>query len=167
MQRALDKVAFLPFAKVVDEWRWKVFSGELAPEQYNASWWAMRQQVQGVAPPTPRGEQFFDAGAKYHVAANVPYARYFLATVLQYQFHRAMCRLAGHQGPLHSCSVYGNKQAGERLRQMLALGASRPWPDALQVLTGERALDATAILDYFAPLMQWLTAQNQGQQCGW
>jgi peptidyl-dipeptidase A len=167
MQRALEKVAFLPFGKLVDAWRWRVFSGEIAPEQYNASWWEMRRAVQGVAPPTARGEEFFDAGAKYHVAANVPYARYFLATVLQYQFHRAMCHLSGHEGPLHTCSVYGSKVAGEKLREMLSLGASRPWPDALEVLTAERKLDATAILDYFAPLMAWLKEQNRGRSCGW
>ena len=167
MQRALEKVAFLPFGKLVDEWRWKVFAGEIAPEQYNATWWAMRQKLQGVAPSRPRGEQYFDAGAKYHVAANVPYARYFLATVLQYQFHRAMCKLSGHQGPLHACSIYGNKTAGARLSKMLALGAQKPWPDALEVLTGERALDATAILDYFAPLMSFLQTQNKGAVCGW
>ncbi|MDB4972776.1 MAG: Peptidyl-dipeptidase precursor, partial [Myxococcaceae bacterium] len=167
MQRALDKVAFLPFGKVVDEWRWKVFSGEIAPEHYNQTWWELRQKVQGIAPPSPRGEQFFDAGAKYHVAANVPYARYFLATVLQYQFHRALCKIAGHQGPLHACSIFGNKAAGARLQKMLALGAEKPWPDALEVLTGERALDATAIVDYFAPLMTWLKQQNAGRTCGW
>ncbi len=167
MQRALEKVAFLPFGKLVDTWRWKVFAGEVAPEQYNTSWWELRAKVQGVAPPSPRGEEFFDAGAKYHVAANVPYARYFLATVLQYQFHRAMCRLSGHKGPLHACSVYGSKHAGQKLRAMLALGATKPWPDALEARPGERQLDATAILDYFAPLMTWLQQQNKGKQCGW
>jgi peptidyl-dipeptidase A len=167
MQRALEKVAFLPFGKVVDEWRWKVFSGQIGPEQYNSTWWAMRERVQGVAPATARGDEYFDAGAKYHVAANVPYARYFLATVLQYQFHRAMCRQSGHRGPLHECSIHGNQQAGARLQRMLALGASKPWPDALEVLTGERALDATAILDYFAPLNDWLQKQNAGRSCGW
>jgi peptidyl-dipeptidase A len=167
MQRALDKIAFLPFGKVVDEWRWKVFSGAITPEHYNQTWWEMRAKVQGVAPPTPRGEEFFDPGAKYHVAANVPYTRYFLATVLQYQFHRALCRAAGHQGPLHACSIFGNKLAGAKLREMLALGASKPWPDALQVLTGQRDLDATAILDYFAPLAAWLKTQNEGLSCGW
>ena len=167
MQRALEKVAFLPFGKVVDEWRWKVFAGEIAPTDYNRAWWALRREVQGVVPPSPRGEDHFDPGAKYHVPANVSYARYFLATVLQHQFHRAMCKIAGHSGPLHACSIYGNRQAGERLAQMLALGASKPWPDALEVLTGERDLDATAMLDYFAPLKQWLDTQNQGRRCGW
>jgi peptidyl-dipeptidase A len=167
MQRALEKIAFLPFGKVVDQWRWKVFSGEIPPEQYNQSWWELRRAVQGVAPATPRGEEFFDPGAKYHVAANVPYARYFLATVLQYQFHRALCKLAGHEGPLHTCSIFGNKVAGEKLREMLALGAAKPWPDALEALTGQRDLDATAILDYFAPLTAWLGTQNQGRSCGW
>ena len=167
MQRALDKIAFLPFGKVVDEWRWKVFSGEVKPERYNAAWWELRAQYQGIAPPGPRPADLFDPGAKYHVSANVPYARYFLATVLQYQFHRALCRIAGHEGPLYACSIYGEQEAGEQLRQMLALGASKPWPDALEALTGERRLDATAILDYFAPLREWLAKQNEGESCGW
>ncbi len=167
MQRALDKVAFLPFGKVVDEWRWRVFSGEIQPDAYNGTWWELRRQIQGVAPASARGEEYFDPGAKYHVAANVPYARYFLATVLQYQFHRALCKAAGHRGPLYTCSIYGKREAGERLQRMLALGASKPWPEALELLTGERKLDATAIVDYFAPLMHWLAQQNKGRRCGW
>lgn len=167
MQRALDGVAFLPFGKLIDEWRWRVFAGQIAPGEYNASWWYLRQFYQGVSAPVPRSEQDFDPGAKYHIPANVPYTRYFIARILQYQFHRALCKLTGHTGPLHRCSIYGNKAAGERLKQMLALGASRPWPEALQILTGETRMDATAIIDYYAPLMTWLAAQNQGERCGW
>jgi peptidyl-dipeptidase A len=167
MQRALDGVAFLPFGKLVDEWRWRVFSGEVSPANYNGAWWDLKLAYQGVAPPVTRTEQDFDPGAKYHVPANVPYTRYFLARILQYQFHRALCKVAGHGGPLYTCSIYGNKAAGERLKQMLALGASRPWREALQVLSGETEMDASAILDYYAPLMAWLQKQNQGQTCGW
>ena len=163
LERALDKVAFLPFGYLVDQWRWKVFSGEVAPTDYNKAWWDLREKYQGVAPPVPRSEQDFDAGAKYHVAANVPYARYFLATILQFQFHRALCREAGYKGPLHRCSIYNNKQAGAKLRQMLALGLSKPWPEALKAMTGEERMDATAIIDYFAPLKRWLDEQNKGQ----
>ncbi len=163
MERALDKVAFLPFGYLVDQWRWKVFTGEIGPNDYNKAWWELREKYQGVAPPAPRSEQDFDAGAKYHVAANVPYARYFLAHVLQFQFHRALCREAGYKGPLHRCSIYGNKQAGAKLKQMLAMGQSRPWPEALKALTGEDRMDATAIIDYFAPLKTWLDEQNKGQ----
>jgi len=167
MQDALEKVAFLPFGKVIDEWRWKVFSGEIPPEKYNQSWWELRAKYQGVGPANPRGEEYFDPGAKYHIPANVPYTRYFLATVLQYQFHRAMCRLAGHEGPLHTCSIYGNQAAGTKLKEMLALGAQKPWPDALEVLTGQREMDATAILDYYRPLLDWLNEQNKNRKCGW
>ena len=163
LERALDKVAFLPFGYLVDQWRWKVFSGEVGPGEYNKAWWELREKYQGVAPPAPRSEQDFDAGAKYHVPANVPYARYFLATILQFQFHRALCREAGYQGPLHRCSIYGNKQAGAKLRQMLAMGLSKPWPEALKAMTGEDKMDATAILDYFAPLKKWLDEQNKGE----
>ena len=167
LDRALDKVAFLPFGLLVDEWRWKVFSGEIKAADYNKLWWELRRKYQGIAPPIARSEADFDPGAKYHVADNVPYARYFLATILQFQFHRALCKKAGYTGPLHRCSIYGNKAAGARLAKMLAMGASRPWPDALEVLTGERRMDASAMLEYFAPLKKWLDEQNMGHHVGW
>jgi len=167
MQRALDRLAFLPFGLVVDRWRWQVFSGEVGPDRYNAAWWALRLKYQGVVPPTPRPESFFDPGAKYHVAANVPYVRYFIAHVLQFQFHRALCRIAGHKGPLHACSIHGSKEAGARLDAMMKMGQSRPWPDALEALTGERVMDASALVQYFEPLMVWMRAQNKGRDCGW
>jgi peptidyl-dipeptidase A len=167
LDRALEKVAFLPFGLLVDEWRWKVFSGEIKPADYNKSWWELRRKYQGIAPPVARSESDFDPGAKYHVASNVPYARYFLAYILQFQFHRALCKEAGYSGPLHRCSIYGNKAAGEKLAKMLAMGQSRPWPDALEAMTGQRTMDATAILDYFAPLKKWLDEQNAGHQVGW
>lgn len=160
LNRALDKVAFLPFGYLVDQWRWKVFSGEVKPENYNQAWWDLREKYQGVAPPVPRSEQDFDPGAKYHVPANTPYARYFLAAILQFQFHRALCREAGFNGPLYQCSIYGNKKAGEKLKAMLAMGLSKPWPEALKAMTGEDKMDATAIIDYFAPLKTWLDEQN-------
>jgi peptidyl-dipeptidase A len=167
LNRVLDRVALLPFALVVDQWRWKVFSGDIKPADYNKSWWELRRKYQGVAPPDARSEADFDPGAKYHVAANVPYARYFLAIILQYQFHRALCKEAGYTGPLHRCSIYGNKAAGAKLAKMLSMGASRPWPDALEALTGERQMDATALLDYYAPLKKWLDEQNAGHNVGW
>ena len=160
LAKALEKVAFLPFGYMVDQWRWKVFSGEIKPADYNKAWWQLREKYQGIAPPAPRGETDFDAGAKYHVAANVPYTRYFIAEILQFQFHRALCRQAGFSGLLHRCSIYDNKAVGEKLQKMLAMGQSRPWPEALKVLTGEDRMDATAMLDYFAPLKAWLDEQN-------
>ena len=167
LKDALTRIAFLPFGLLVDKWRWEVFSGQVAPERYNQAWWELREKYQGVAAPSSRDETDFDPGAKYHVAANVPYARYFLARILQYQFHRAMCQAAGFKGPLHECSVYGSKEAGARLKAMLSLGASKPWQEALQAMTGSREMDATAILDYFAPLQAWLKEQNKGAKCGW
>lgn len=160
LNRALDKVAFLPFGYLVDQWRWKVFSGQVKPDGYNKEWWDLREKYQGIAPPVPRTEQEFDPGAKYHVPANTPYARYFLASILQFQFHRALCRESGFKGPLYQCSIYGNKQAGEKLKTMLAMGLSQPWPNALKAMTGEEKMDATAIIDYFAPLKKWLDEQN-------
>jgi len=160
LQQALDKVAFLPFGYLVDQWRWKVFAGEVGPADYNKAWWELREKYQGIAPPLERSESDFDPGAKYHVAANVPYARYFLAHILQFQFHRALCREAGFKGPLNRCSIYGNKQVGEKLKAMLAMGQSKPWPEALKAMTGEEKMDATAIIDYFAPLKKWMDEQN-------
>lgn len=167
MHRALQKVSFLPFGYLMDQWRWKVFNGEIKPEDYNKGWWQLRTQYQGIVPPEARGEQFFDAGAKYHIPGNTPYARYFLATIFQYQFHRGLCRIAGHQGPLHRCSIYKNPAAGQALWKMLSLGQSRPWPEALKAMTGEEKLDATAMLDYFSPLKKWLDEQNRGKKIGW
>jgi peptidyl-dipeptidase A len=167
LRMALDKIAFLPFGLVVDQWRWKAFSGEVPPGELNAAWWPLREKYQGIVPAVARSEADFDPGAKYHVPASVPYTRYFLAHVLQFQLHRALCRIAGQSGPLHRQSIYGNKQAGQRLRAMMEMGARRPWPDALEALTGERQIDATAVLDYFAPLQKWLDEQNRGQPLGW
>src|ERR1700720_1051677 len=150
MTRALEKIGFLPFGLLIDQWRWKVFAGEITPAQYNKGWWDLRLKYQGIAPPSARGEQFFDPGAKYHVPDNTPYTRYFLAEILQFQFHRALSRAAGCTTPLHRCSIYESKEAGKRLNAMLSMGQSRPWPEALEVLTGSRQMDATAILDYFA-----------------
>jgi peptidyl-dipeptidase A len=167
MRMALDKVAFLPFGLLIDQWRWKVFSGEISPDHYNAGWWELRQKYQGVMAPVPRSEKDFDPGAKYHVPGNTPYTRYFLADILQFQLHRGLCQAAGYKGPLNRCSIYGNAEAGKRLQAMLAMGASRPWPEALKVVTGQDKMDASAIVDYFAPLKTWLDQQNKGQKCGW
>jgi peptidyl-dipeptidase A len=169
LQQALEKVAFLPFGLTIDKWRWEVFSGQVKPDGYNKAWWDLRLKYQGVAPPVARTEADFDPGAKYHVPGNVPYMRYFLARILQFQFQRALCREAGYQGPLHRCSIYANKVAGKRLNEMLALGASKPWQEALATLTGEKQMDATAIADYFAPLKVWLDEQNKAHNysVGW
>ena len=167
MRSALDKVAFLPFGLVVDQWRWQVFGGEIPTDAYNEGWWKLRQQYQGIEAPVARSEADFDPGAKYHVPGNTPYTRYFLAHILQYQFHRSLCELAGFEGDLHRCSIYNNEKAGAALGEMLAMGASKPWPDALEALTGQREMDATAIVDYYAPLMSWLEEQNADRSCGW
>jgi peptidyl-dipeptidase A len=158
---ALQKVAFMPFAYKVDKWRWQVYGGQVRPADYDKAWWALTEQYQGVARPAPMADGGFDAGAKFHVASDTPYARYFLAHVLQFQFHRALCREAGDTGPLYRCSIYGNKKAGAKFQQMLAMGTSKPWPEALKAVTGEDRMDATAMLEYFAPLKAWLDEQNR------
>ena len=167
LQQALDGVAFLPFGLLVDKWRWEVFSGELTPDTYNTGWWALREQYQGVRPPNERPADAFDPGAKYHIPGNTPYMRYFLARILQYQFYKAACQQAGWEGPLHRCSFYGSKEVGARLNAMLELGQSKPWQEALEAFTGERRMDGSAILAYYAPLSAWLKEQNAGKTCGW
>ncbi|WP_200840900.1 M2 family metallopeptidase, partial [Geminicoccus flavidas] len=167
LRQALDGVAFLPFGLLVDRWRWQVFSGEVGPAGYNTAWWKLREEYQGIKAPVARPPDAFDPGAKYHIPGNVPYMRYFLARILQYQLHQAACAQAGFQGPLHRCSIYDDKEVGQRLQAMLAMGASRPWPEVLQAFTGTDHMDATALLAYFAPLKTWLDEQNRDRQCGW
>lgn len=167
MRMALDKIAFLPFGLLVDQWRWKVFSGEVGPEAYNASWWELREKYQGIKPPVERSEADFDAGAKYHVPGNTPYLRYFLAHILQFQFYQAMCDAAGYEGPLHGCSFAGSKKAGDKMWQLLSAGQSRPWPETLALLTGKPEMDGSAVIEYFQPLLGWLKERNAGRSCGW
>lgn len=167
MKKALEKIVFLPWGKLVDQWRWQVFDSEIKPERYNATWWQLRARYQGVAPPVPRNEQDFDPGAKYHVASNTPYTRYFLSFIIQFQFQKALCAAAGFDGPLAKCDIYGNKAAGEKFMAMLREGGAEPWQDTLQKLTGTRQMDGSAIIEYFAPLLKYLREQNQAQQCGW
>ncbi len=167
LYRALEKVAFLPFGLAVDRWRWDVFSGAIPPADYNPTWWEIRRRYQGVVPPAPRSAEEFDAGAKYHVPSNVAYMRYFLAHVLQFQFHRALVRTAGIPGPLHRASIFGSEAAGRSLGEMLAMGMSREWPDALEAIAGERRMSTAGLLEYFAPLQRWLDEQNRSTPVGW
>lgn len=167
MHTALDKIAFLPFGRMIDQWRWDVFSGKVPTGKYNEAWWALREKYQGIEAPVERTEADFDPGAKYHIPANTPYMRYFLARILQFQFHRALCEAAGHEGPLHECSISGSKAAGEKLKAMLAMGASKPWPDALEAISGQRQMDASALVSYFEPLTKWLEKENANRTCGW
>jgi len=167
LRQAMDKVAFLPFSVIVDKWRWGVFAGDIKPAEYNTAWTKLRTQYQGIVPPVERPANAFDAGAKYHVPGNTPYTRYFLARILQFQFYKAACDTAGWRGPLHRCSFYGNKEVGNKLNSMLEMGASKPWPDALEAFTGSREMSGKAMLEYFAPLMKWLKAENKGLKKGW
>lgn len=166
MKMALEKIAFIPFGLMVDQWRWKVYSGEVTPENYNTAWWELREKYQGVTAPIARDADAFDPGAKYHVPGGVPYSRYFLAHIQQFEFHKALCEISGNTDPIHRCSIYNSKEAGTALNNMLEMGSSKPWQEAYKVLTGSEQMDATAVLDYFAPLHTWLKAKNQGKQCG-
>ncbi|MBL0769070.1 M2 family metallopeptidase [Sphingopyxis sp. XHP0097] len=167
LRQAMDKVAFLPFGLLIDRWRWGVFDGSIQPADYNKAWTDLRTQYQGIVPPAERPADAFDPGAKYHIPGNTPYTRYFLARVLQFQFYQAACKQAGWKGPLHRCSFYGNKAVGEKLNAMLEMGASKPWPDALEAFTGSREMSGKAMAAYFAPLKKWLDEQNKGKPTGW
>ncbi|NIJ39017.1 peptidyl-dipeptidase A [Sphingopyxis panaciterrae] len=167
LRQAMDKVAFLPFGLLVDRWRWGVFDGTIKPADYNKAWTQLRLQYQGITPPAERPANAFDAGAKFHIPGNTPYTRYFLARILQFQFYEAACKQAGWTGPLHRCSFYGNKEVGAKLNAMLEMGASKPWPEALEAFTGNREMSGKAMADYFAPLKAWLDEQNKGKPQGW
>jgi len=167
LNQALDKIAFLPFGLLIDRWRWGVFDGSIKPVDYTKAWVDLKKEYQGVVPPVERTSDNFDPGAKYHIPANVPYTRYFLSFILQFQFFEAACNTAGWKGPLHRCSFYGNKEVGEKLNAMLEMGASKPWPDALEAFTGTREISGKSIRRYFAPLDKWLKKQNKGKACGW
>ena len=167
MRMALAKISFMPFGLMIDRWRWGVFDGSIKPGEYNRAWWDLKAKYQGVAPVTPRGEEFFDAGAKYHVPGNTPYTRYFLSHILQFQFYKSLCDASGHKGPLYECSFYNNKEAGQKYWAMLSKGSSQPWQKTMKELTGGEKMDASAVLEYFAPLQTWLEEQNEGQSCGW
>jgi peptidyl-dipeptidase A len=167
MKQAIEKISFLPFGLLIDKWRWDVFSGKTPRSQWNQAWWDLRLRYQGIAPPNARTEASFDPGAKYHIPASTPYIRYFLARIYQFQFYRALCQAAGHQGPLHTCSFFGSKPAGDKLKAMLSLGASKPWPEAMKLITGQERGDAGALLEYFAPLRDFLAQETKGETCGW
>jgi peptidyl-dipeptidase A len=167
MRMALAKVSFMPFGLMIDRWRWGVFDGSIKPENYNKAWWELKAKYQGVAPVTARGEDFFDAGAKYHVPGNTPYTRYFLSHILQFQFYKALCDASGYKGPLYECNFYKNPEAGKRYWAMLSKGSSQPWQKTMKELTGGEKMDGSAVLEYFAPLQDWLKQQNEGQSCGW
>lgn len=167
MQQALGKIGFMPFGLLMDKWRWQVFSGELGPQDYNQGWWDLRMEYQGIRPPNVRPDEAFDPGSKFHIANNVPYTRYFLSHILQFQFYQTACETIGWQGPLHRCSFYGSEEVGAKLQAMLELGASQPWQDTLELFTGSRQMDASAVVDYFQPLMEYLQTENRERQCGW
>ncbi|KAB0793117.1 hypothetical protein PPYR_12737 [Photinus pyralis] len=171
----LEKIAFLPFGYLMDKWRWGVFDGNITSDDYNCKWWEYRTTIQGVEPPVDRCEEDFDPAAKYHIVADVPYLRYFVSFVIQFEFHKAACELAGEYDPedptkpLHKCDIYNSTKAGEKIAKMLQMGSSRPWPDAMEVLTGQRKMDASGLLEFFRPLHKWLEEQNtkNGAHIGW
>jgi peptidyl-dipeptidase A len=167
LRQALETLPRLGWELALERWRWGVFAGEIPERRWNEAWWELRRTYQGIEPPITRTEADFDPAAKYHIADNTPYIRYFLSVFLQYQFHQSLSEIAGLEGPLHRRSIHGSRAAGDRLAAMLELGRSRPWPEALETLTGTRTLSAEPLLAYFAPLRRWLDEQNEGRPVGW
>ena len=167
MKMAIEKIAFLPFGLLIDKWRWDVFSGKVKEGEWNKAWWELRTKYQGVSAPVTRSEADFDPGAKYHIPGSTPYIRYFLARIYQFQFYKALCEASGHKGALNTCSFFGSKEAGTKLKNMLALGASKPWPEAMKAITGDSKADASALVEYFAPLRSFLKEQTGAEKCGW
>ena len=167
MKQALDGVVIIPWALMLDKWRSGVFNGEIDERNLNSSWWSLREEYQGINSSYPRSENYFDPGAKYHIPGNTPYTRYYLASIMQYQFHEALCNLIDYDGYLHECSIYGNKEAGDKIITTMAMGQSLPWQDAFENLTGSRQLSGKSILNYYAPLKKWLDEENKNRTCGW
>ncbi|KAL1140400.1 hypothetical protein AAG570_000332 [Ranatra chinensis] len=169
MEMALDRIAYLPFAYIVDQWRWKVFAEGGLRNSVNSAWWELRVWHQGLIPPVARSENDFDPGAKYHIIADQPYIRYFIGLVLQFQIHEALCRVAGHIGTLHTCDIYRSREAGRLLSEIMSAGNSRPWPEILRMATrgATDKLDARPLLEYFKPLSLWLRVANRDEMIGW
>ena len=167
MKQALEGVVVIPWALMLDKWRAGVFTGGIAENELNKAWWDMRESYQGIAPPNKRSEKYFDPGAKYHIPGNTPYTRYYLARIMQYQFHESLCNDMGFSGPLHECSIYGDKLAGEKIISTMAMGQSAPWQDAFEKLTGSRNISGESVMNYYKPLKEWLDTQNNDRSCGW
>tara|TARA_E500000075_G_C6990213_1_gene322531 strand:- start:859 stop:2676 length:1818 start_codon:yes stop_codon:yes gene_type:complete len=167
MKQALDGVVIVPWALMLDKWRSGVFDGDIDESNLNSSWWSLREEYQGINTSYERSENYFDPGAKYHIPGNTPYTRYYLASIMQYQFHEALCNLIDYDGYLHECSIYGNKEAGDRIITTMAMGQSLPWQDAFENLTGTRQLSGKSIMNYYAPLKEWLDEENKNRTCGW
>ena len=167
MKQALEGVVVIPWALTLDKWRSGVFNGEIKESNLNSSWWSMRESYQGITSPVYRSEEYFDPGAKYHIPANTPYTRYYLARIMQYQFHEALCNAMNFDGPLHECSIYGNEVAGEKIISTMAMGQSQPWQNAFENITGSRNLSGSSVMNYYKPLKEWLDKQNENRMCGW
>ncbi len=165
LEKALTTIPLIAYAYIADIWRWQVFGGEIEKKDWNKHWWNLRKQEQGIIAPHTRTEKYIDALAKYHLANNIPYSKYFFAAILQFQIHQQLCLDIGHQGQLHKCSIYGNKKAGQRLKKLLEQGASLPWSEQLKQFNGQEKMDGKALVNYFLPLHTWLKRKNEGQEC--
>ncbi|XP_034947061.1 angiotensin-converting enzyme-like [Chelonus insularis] len=168
MLMALRKVVYLPFAYIVEQWRWRVFSDGVA--DMTAKWWELRLQYQGIIPPIPRIERDFDPGSKYHIPADIPYINYFVGVVIQFQLFESFCDISGHTGDLHTCDIYKSQEAGRLLSEILSLGSSSNWQEIIRIMTRGKMnrIDVNALLRYFEPLNEWLQQENRMEPIiGW
>lgn len=169
LKMALPTIGTLPFSLALEQWRWDVFSGKTNVNAGTERWWQLKNDLIGVKAPVERTEEDFEAGAMYHIIVTYPFIGYYIRTIIQFQFYQSLCQAANHTGPLHKCDFYRSTEAGEKLAAMLSMGRSKPWPEAMEALTGQREMKADAILEYFQPLMEWLEKTNEenGDVIGW
>ncbi|OTF69605.1 hypothetical protein BLA29_007606 [Euroglyphus maynei] len=158
LHMAMDKIVFLPFAFVMDKWRWDVFNDDKLNDHMNRHWWELRLKYQGISPPVKRTENDFDPGSKYHIPAGVEYVRYFVSHILQFQFYKHLCQnVTKRDDKLYQCDFYENRQAGQQLIEMLRKGSSDHWENILKDFIGTSKMSTDALYEYFAPLNQTLT----------
>ncbi|KAI4468733.1 angiotensin-converting enzyme [Holotrichia oblita] len=160
MTMALRKVAYAPFALLVDQ---------NGVRTMNFNWWELRLLYQGIVPPIARNEGHLDAVAKRHIPADLPYMKYYVALLLEFQIFDALCGAMGHTAQLHTCDIYRSREAGRILTDIMQAGKAKHWKDVLRTLrTKTNGLSAEPLLKYFQPLLAWLKVQNRDEAfIGW
>ncbi|NWI33356.1 ACE2 enzyme, partial [Sula dactylatra] len=167
LKQALTIVGTMPFTYMLEKWRWMVFRGEITKQEWMKRWWEMKREIVGVVEPVPHDETYCDPAVLFHVANDYSFIRYYTRTIYQFQFQEALCKAANHTGPLHTCDITNSKAAGQKLRQLLEFGRSKPWTQALENVTTDKHMNAMPLLHYFEPLYKWLQKNNSGRYIGW
>lgn len=120
MTIAYMKLPEIPFGFVFEKLRYDLFAERVSIEHSNDYFWELTRKFQHIEPPNVdiNRHRLFDVASRFHLAANVPYARYFFANILQYQ-QTVYGKLNTNQSlplPLHKCDLYGSKRAGNLLK---------------------------------------------------